>query len=117
MNGKIGFEEHFALPETLEETRNFAGDGGIWKDFCRQILDLGAERLENMDKSGIELALLSLNAPGLQAILNADEALYLAQKSNERMADAVSSHPAAMPPLLPCPCMIRMLQRKNSPAV
>lgn len=94
MNGKIGFEEHFAIPETLEETRNFAGDGGIWNQFTRQILDLGDERLEHMDKSGIELALLSLNAPGLQAILNADEAMRVAQISNDRMAAAVAAHPS-----------------------
>jgi len=93
MNGKIGFEEHFSLEETLEDTRNFAGDSGIWDTFTRQILDLGNERLEHMDASGIELALLSLNAPGLQTILNADEAMQIARKANDRMARAVSDHP------------------------
>ena len=93
MKGKIGFEEHFALQETLEETRSFAGDSGVWDDFTRQILDLDEERLEHMDRTGIEFALLSLNAPGVQRILDADEAMNLAKKGNEAMAAAVSRHP------------------------
>jgi gamma-resorcylate decarboxylase len=93
MKGKIGFEEHFAIEETLEQTRNFAGDSGIWDDFTRQILDLGEERLGHMDATGMELALLSLNAPGVQRILDSREALDVAQKANERMAEAVAKHP------------------------
>lgn len=93
MKGKIGFEEHFAIQETLEETRSFAGDSGIWNDFTRQILDLDGERLEHMDNTGIEFALLSLNAPGVQRILDADEAMNVARKGNETMAAAVARHP------------------------
>ncbi len=93
MQGKIAFEEHFAIRETLEETRSFAGDSGIWDDFTRQILDLEDERLERMDNTGIELALLSLNAPGVQRVLDAGEAMETAQKANEAMAAAVAKHP------------------------
>lgn len=93
MKGKIGFEEHFALEETLEDTRSFAGDGGVWDNYTRQILDLDDERLEHMDNSGIEFAILSLNAPGVQGILNANKAMNVAKKGNEKMAEAVSRHP------------------------
>ena len=93
MKNKIAFEEHFAIEETLEQTRSFAGDSGVWDDFTREILDLGNERLDHMDKTGIEFALLSLNAPGIQRILKADEALNVANKANERMAEAVARHP------------------------
>jgi 2,3-dihydroxybenzoate decarboxylase len=93
MKGKIGFEEHFAIKETLEETRSFAGDSGFWDDFTRQIFDLDDERLEHMDKTGIEFAILSLNSPGVQSILDADEAMNVAKKGNERMAEAVAKHP------------------------
>jgi len=93
MKGKIAFEEHFAVEETLQETRNFAGDSGIWDEFTRQILDLYDERLEHMDKTGIEFAVLSLNAPGVQNILDADEAMNVAKKANESMAKAVAKHP------------------------
>lgn len=93
MQGKIAFEEHFAIEETLEQTRAFAGDSGQFDDFTRQILDLGEERLGHMDATGIELAILSLNAPGVQRILDAGEARDVAQKANERMAAAVRQHP------------------------
>jgi 2,3-dihydroxybenzoate decarboxylase len=46
-----------------------------------------------MDDAGIELAILSLNAPGVQRILDAGEALNVARKANERMAEAVAKHP------------------------
>jgi 2,3-dihydroxybenzoate decarboxylase len=93
MQGKIAFEEHFALEETLEQTRAFAGDSGQFDDFTRQILDLEDERLGHMDATGIELAILSLNAPGVQRILDPVEAMDVAQKANDRMAEAVRTHP------------------------
>ena len=93
MQGKIVFEEHMAIAETLGETRNFAGDSGKWDEFERQILDMGDERLELMDKNGIELAILSNNAPGVQAILDTKEAIEVSKKANDAMAGAVSKHP------------------------
>ncbi|MDP7601101.1 MAG: hypothetical protein QF605_06925, partial [Rhodospirillales bacterium] len=74
MQGKIVFEEHMAIAETLGETKAFAGDSGKWEEFERQILDMDDERLELMDKNGIEYAILSNNAPGVQGILDTNEA-------------------------------------------
>lgn len=93
MQGKIAFEEHMAIPETVSETRSFAGDSGRWDDFTRQILDVGARRLGNMDETGIEFALLSLNAPGIQGILDTAEAIEVARKGNDAIAEAVARHP------------------------
>jgi gamma-resorcylate decarboxylase len=93
MNGKIAFEEHLAIRETLEQTRAFAGESGQWDDFTRRILDAGDERLEGMDRNGIDFALLSLNAPGVQAILDTRKAIEVARKGNERLAEAVAAHP------------------------
>ncbi len=93
MQGKIAFEEHFAIEETLEQTRPFAGDSAYLNDFNRQIVDLGDERLGLMDATGLELAILSLNAPGVQRILDPAAAMDIAQKANERMAAAVARHP------------------------
>jgi 2,3-dihydroxybenzoate decarboxylase len=93
MKGKIAFEEHTAIAETLEETRQYAGDSGRWDDFTRQLLDQGNERLEQMDKTGIEYAIQSLNAPGIQGILDTGEAIALARKANDKLADTVSRHP------------------------
>lgn len=93
MDGKIVFEEHMAIPETLEETRNFAGESADYDDFTREILDMGDYRLEVMDKTGIEFALLSNNAPGVQGIFDVDEGVSAAQKANDAMAEAVTKHP------------------------
>jgi 2,3-dihydroxybenzoate decarboxylase len=93
MQGKIAFEEHFGIEETLEQTRVFAGESSDFSAFTRQLLDLGDERLGHMDETGIGLAILSLNAPGVQRILDPAEAHALAQKANELMAEAVSRHP------------------------
>ena len=54
MKGKIVFEEHMAIQETLGNTKAFAGDSGKWEEFERQILDMDSERIELMDKNGIE---------------------------------------------------------------
>ncbi|MTI31401.1 amidohydrolase family protein [Xanthovirga aplysinae] len=93
MKGKIGFEETFAIKETLEFSRAFAGESGNWGNFSRQILDLDEERLEIMNKNGIEYALLSLNSPGVQAILNPDKAMRIAKKANDTLAYAISKYP------------------------
>ncbi len=93
MKDKIGFEEHVAIEETIGETRAFAGDSDRWDEFTEEILDLDTKRLAFMDEAGIELALLSLNAPAVQAILDRDEAVEIARKGNDTMAAAVDRHP------------------------
>ncbi|HUT47754.1 MAG TPA: amidohydrolase family protein [Alphaproteobacteria bacterium] len=93
MKGKIAFEEHVAIEETLEATRNFAGDSGEWDEFTTRILDVDNQRLEGMDKTGIELAILSLNAPGIQGIIDTNEAIEVAKKGNDKMAEAAARHP------------------------
>ena len=45
-----------------------------------------------MDKNGIEFAILSNNAPGVQAILKTDEAILAAQKANDVLAEAVNKY-------------------------
>ena len=34
MDGKIVFEEHMAIPDTLEDSRSFAGGSGKWDEFA-----------------------------------------------------------------------------------
>ncbi len=93
MKGKIVLEEHMALKETLEDSRSFAGGSGKWDEFARQILDLGEERLAGMDENGIEFAILSLNSPAVQAILDTKTAIEVSRRANEKMAEAVAKHP------------------------
>ncbi len=93
MRGKIAFEEHMAIPETVQATKSFAGETGRWDDFTTQILDMGTRRLENMDETGIEFALQSLNAPGVQGVLDTQEAIQMARKGNDTIAEAMALHP------------------------
>lgn len=93
MTGKIAFEEHMALQETLEDSRSFAGGSGKWDEFARQILDMGDERLAGMDRNGIEFTILSLNSPAIQAILETGNAIEVSRRANDRMAEAVARHP------------------------
>lgn len=93
MEGKIAFEEHMGIEDTLEGARSFAGDSGKWEEFCNELLDVGQQRLDRMDQAGIEFALLSLSAPGVQAVLDTQQAVEVAKKANDRMADAMTRHP------------------------
>lgn len=93
MQGKIAFEEHVAIEETVEEIKAFAGDSGRLDDFTLELLDVDEMRIAAMDRTGIEFAILSLNAPGIQSILDTKEAIRTARKANEKLAGAVSRHP------------------------
>src|SRR5688572_25797396 len=93
MKGKIAFEEHMSIPETIEDSRSFAGGSGKWDEFARQILDVGDERLEGMEKNGIAYTILSLNAPAVQAILDTKFAIEVSKRANDKMAAATVKHP------------------------
>jgi len=64
MQGKIGLEEHFAIPETLSDSKGFLGDA-VWPELEKRLLDIQDYRLRQMDENGMELMLLSLNAPAV----------------------------------------------------
>ena len=93
MRGKIAFEEHMSIEETLGDAKVFAGESASWDEFTDDILDLGQKRLDYMDKAGIELAILSLNAPAIQAITDRDQAVATSIKANDRLAKAVAANP------------------------
>ena len=92
MKGKIAFEEHMAIEETLGHSRGVAAESGRWDEFALELLDMD-KRLADMDRAGIELLILSLNAPGVQSVLDQEEALDTARKANDRIAQWVARHP------------------------
>jgi gamma-resorcylate decarboxylase len=91
MDRKIAIEEHFSLPETLGDSEQYA-TVGLWSHLSRRLLDLSEERLAAMDRNGIEMAILSLNSPGIQAIANVKSAIQMAQRANDVLAEALSKH-------------------------
>lgn len=84
-------------------------------DVRRRLLDLGEERLKDMDDTGIARQIVSLTAPGVQ-ILDAATAVTIARQSNDELAAAVQKHPdrftalAAMAPQDP-PAAAREIER------
>ena len=43
MDGKIAFEEHMAIDETMDDAQVFAGASADWNSFQANILDIGSE--------------------------------------------------------------------------
>ncbi len=61
-------------------------------DIRRKLLDLGEERLRDMDSCGIARQIVSLTAPGVQ-ILDTATATSIATLANDQLAEAVARHP------------------------
>ena len=89
MDGKIALEEHWAVDETL----NIAGQPAGAGDTRRLLVDFRDRRLTDMDTNGIELAILGLNSPALQAILVPAEAVNVAYRANNILADEIARNP------------------------
>lgn len=92
MNGKIGLEEHFALEETLGDSENFVS-AATWPELRRQLLDIQDARLREMDEHGIEIMILSLNSPAVQAVTNPGDAHDVAKRANDALADQIARNP------------------------
>ena len=87
--GKIALEEHFDFAET--EGASYASFGG--SDFQRQIKDLDRGRIAEMDRGGVEICILSLVGPGIQAILNPNHAVEVARRANDHLAEGLVKNP------------------------
>ena len=90
MQGKIGLEEHFAVEETVGHIPaglTNAADRG------RRLLDMFDMRIDLMDKNGMDLMILSLNSPAIQETYNAKEAVELARRCNDHLADTIARRP------------------------
>jgi len=92
MQGKIALEEHFALEETVTDGTGFVPDD-YKKELQARILDIHDTRLKLMDKYGIEMMLLSLNAPTVQGIPDRAKAIDLATRANDYLAEQVAKRP------------------------
>jgi 2,3-dihydroxybenzoate decarboxylase len=93
MTGKIGLEEHFALEETLGDSEPFVG-ADTWRDLRARLLDIQTERLRLMDEHGIDIMILSLNSPAVQAVTDAAAAAGLARRANDLLAEQIARNPA-----------------------
>jgi len=92
MKGKIGIEEHFAIPETLVDSERYF-EKDVWPVFSAKILDFMKYRIDDMDKYGMNMMLLSLNSPAIQCIPNTKKAITVAKRANDVMAEAIAKNP------------------------
>jgi 2,3-dihydroxybenzoate decarboxylase len=90
MQGKIAIEEHFALSASIT-SRTFK------EDYLAQVLRLMGsmdDRLAAMDASGVELALLSLQAPGVEGEIDTAKAIDFARRANDHLVEHfLARHP------------------------
>lgn len=89
---KIALEEHFAIPETVQDSAGFVPPSH-WEELKGRLLDIQERRIREMDENGIELMILSLNAPTIQAIPNVQAAHDLARRANDFLAEQVARRP------------------------
>ena len=92
IQGKIAIEEHFALEAALDKGAQFIGQSVDWSDVRRRMLDVGELRLADMDRHGFELAILSF-MPGVQEMIELQEAKSAARQANDALAGHISRHP------------------------
>ncbi|MBI4472906.1 MAG: amidohydrolase [Acidobacteria bacterium] len=92
MEGKIGLEEHFAIDETLDFSKVFL-PAEAWGELKDRLTDIHEKRLGLMDRHGIEMMILSLNAPAVQGIPDTQRAIETARRANEFLADQVARRP------------------------
>ncbi|GAB7538137.1 amidohydrolase family protein [Burkholderia sp. 3C] len=90
--GKIALEEHFAIAETIEDSAGFVPHDD-WVELRHRLLDIHERRIAEMDRGGIEMMVLSLNAPAVQAIRDSKRADELARRANDFLAEQVAKRP------------------------
>jgi predicted TIM-barrel fold metal-dependent hydrolase len=92
MKGKIGLEEHFSITDTLGDSQQYFTPDK-WPEFKYRLLDIHERRLAEMDENEIEFAVISLNSPAIQAILNPQQAIDMAKRANDFLAEQIAKQP------------------------
>lgn len=104
----IATEEAFAIPEQIEMLRSISNwatpnpDVDQWRRYfikspwteqlIRRLLDLDGERLDIMNRDGVDMHVLSITAPGMQLFVP-DVAAEMATLANDRLAQVVGRNP------------------------
>lgn len=91
MQGKVAVEEHFRIEETRGSESRYPGD--YWSGLSAKLLDVHGARLAEMDQTGIEIAVLSLNSNAVQGIFDVAKAIEIARRANDALAEAVAKRP------------------------
>ena len=96
----IDFENHFAATEWLAAVRRNDIQLPSWgsnmfnpaSPIPALLTDLGEGRIKKMDEAGIDVAVLSLSAPGIEQF-EPRAATEMARAANDELAQAIDKHP------------------------
>ncbi|GAA2490585.1 amidohydrolase family protein [Streptomyces gobitricini] len=92
---KIAIEEHFTTAALAHYSLPAAAlfDPPQWDASMRGLLDFTDVRLPQMDELGIDMEVLSLTAPGIQAETDTAVAVKRAAEANDFLAEITRKHP------------------------
>jgi gamma-resorcylate decarboxylase len=93
MRNKIAVEEHFVTPALRRCIGRVGWDEREWRRVLKRLEQVEGGRLREMDDCGIELAVLSLGADGIQGIPDAAAAIAAAREANDALAEIVARRP------------------------
>ena len=89
LSRKIALEEHFAFSEASDVSYGAAGS----PEFQHRLEEIGSRRIAEMDRGGVELSILSLVGPGIQAIPDTAKAIAVARHANDYLAEQIAKYP------------------------
>jgi len=94
---KIALEEHFLTPELAAEglIDNPGFEPDVWADILDRLMNV-ERRIQEMDRHGIELSVLSLASFGLQGQRDPVRAIDLASQANAALADMIAVAPTRL---------------------
>src|SRR5277367_141537 len=87
--GKIALEEHFVIPETLAASYGALGS----PEFQHRLQEIGSARIAEMDRGGLDICILSLVGDGIQAISDVSQAIRIARRTNDHLAEEIAKNP------------------------
>jgi 2,3-dihydroxybenzoate decarboxylase len=93
VTGKIALEEHFVTPALEGCIASVGWEPDEWRRIIDRLEDLDGARLREMDRLGIEIAVLSLGSDGIQGIPDRDRATSTAREANDALAEIVARRP------------------------
>ncbi len=97
MKGKIALEEHVSTEENNKgwDLRFEAAQHQktIYGECRTQIVRRRGASSKEMDEFGIETAILSLTTPGAQSILDSNQAVDFAKRTNDRITEPIRPNP------------------------
>lgn len=89
----IAVEEAFSVPELIPWPGKAPMPADWVREWGRRLADITELRLADMDEHGVDVQVLSLTSPGVEAIQDPAEAVATARRVNDHLAGVVAAHP------------------------